>query len=113
MGNVVDLKEKFKEYFNEIESFGMRSERFYADIRMLCMTKKVKPEIMEAWVEAAFIAGCRAMAQDTIDTLRDYGTAVAGIDDPKYNITDAFDKAADSLMVYYTQVLDVAEKESK
>lgn len=110
MGNLVDLKEKFKEYFNEVEAFSLRSERFYADLRMWCMTDDPHPEHMAEWLEAAFIAGCRAMAQDTIDTLGDYATTLAGVDEPKYNITEAFDKTADSLMVYYTQALDAAEK---
>ena len=98
----IDLKEKFQQYFHELEGFGLRSERFYADMQ--------DAEAMTKWLEAAFVQGARTMAQDTVDTLRDYATAVAGIDDVWYTREKAFDASADNLMTYYTQILQVAEK---
>ena len=102
MGQVTDLKQKFEQYFYEQEGFGLRAERFYADM------DTGNAEQMRAWMEAAFLAGCRAMAQDSIDTLRDYATAMAGIDQVKHTAESAFDTAAENLMVYYTQILDDA-----
>ena len=106
--NNIDLKEKFQQYFHEQEGFGLRSERFYADIE----SQRLKEDsvLMKTWLEAAFIQGVRTAAQDTVDTLRDYATAVAGIDDVYYTRTKAFDVAADNLMVYYTQILQDIEK---
>jgi len=56
----IDLKKEFRKYFNELEGFGIRSEKFY-DER-----------------EAAYIAGARKMAEATLDPLNDYGCAVSG-----------------------------------
>lgn len=102
MGQVTDLKQKFEQYFYEQEGFGLRAERFYADM------DTGNAEQMRAWMEAAFLAGCRAMAQDSLDTLRDYATAVSGLDKVEFTSEKAFDMAAESLMVYYTQILDDA-----
>lgn len=103
----IDLKKKFEEYFHESEGFGLRSERFYADIES--QRHKEDYEVMTAWLEAAFIQGARSMAQDTVDTLRDYATAVVGIDDVWFTRTKAFDIAADNLMTYYSQILQDTE----
>ena len=46
------------------------------------------------------------MADDTLDTLGDYGTAVAGIDEPKYNATQCFDKARENLEDYFDRVIE-------
>lgn len=109
MGKAVDLKEKFKEYFHELEGYGLRSERFY-DLLNTCASKEVLAASMAQWLEAAFIRGARVMAQDTLHTLDDYGTAVAGVAAPLRNPTDCYDAARDSLMVYFTQVLQDAEQ---
>jgi len=45
------------------------------------------------------------MAQDTLDTLGDYGTSLAGINEVCYTRTQAFDIAADNLKMYYNIVL--------
>lgn len=87
----IDLKKEFRKYFNELEGFGIRSERFY-DER-----------------EAAYIAGARAMAQDTLDTLNDYACAVAGLEPELIKPEIVYDRAHSNLMVYYTKILDNAE----
>lgn len=87
----IDLKKEFRKYFNELEGFGIRSERFY-DER-----------------EAAFIAGARAMAQDTLDTLNDYACAVSGCKPEVIKPEEVYDRAHSNLMFYYTQILDEAE----
>jgi hypothetical protein len=101
----IDLKEKFQQYFHEPEGFGLRSERFYDSLD----AGGVQPALaasMKLWLEAAFIQGARTMAQDTVDTLRDYATSVAG-----FELSEkAFDASADNLMTYYTQILQDAEK---
>jgi len=107
--NNVDLKAKFQQYFHEQEGFGLRSERFYDSLDAFS-NKPALAASMKLWLETAFIQGARAMAQDTVDTLRDYAAAVAGIDEVCYNRTQAFDAAADNLMTYYTQILQDAEE---
>ena len=105
----IDLKEKFQQYFHEPEGFALRSERFYDSLDAGGMQPALAAS-MKLWLEAAFIQGARAMAQDTVDTLRDYATSVAGIDEACYNSTQAFDVSADNLMTYYTQVLQDVEE---
>jgi hypothetical protein len=108
MSKNIDLKEKFQQYFHEQERFGLRSERFYADIES---QRTIEDAIvLTKWLEAAFIQGARAMAQDTVDTLRDYATSVAGINEVCYTREQAFDASADNLMTYYTQILQDTEK---
>lgn len=82
MGQPLDLNESFVYWFNEHEHLE------YEDTKL------------------AFMAAAHIVAQDTIDTLRDYATACAGLE--KENITpeQIYDRAAASLMVYYTQVLN-------
>jgi hypothetical protein len=101
MGQVIDLKKKFLEYFNQTESFGLRSERFYEEYYN---SKSKDPERMVEWLEAAFMIGAQVMAHDTLATLSDYGTAMAGLDDKKYTSTDAFDIASENLEPYYTEI---------
>lgn len=49
-----DLDQKFEEYFHELEGFGLRSERFYDDVRT------ADPEIMTRWLRAAFEQGAKS-----------------------------------------------------
>lgn len=114
MGKTIDLKEQFLAYFNEQEGYGLRSERLHDDLIYIvwnpgCTSAK-RMEIVTKWMEAAYRQGARDMAQDTVDTLGDYATAVAGIDEVVYTREAAFDAAKDNLMVYYTQVLDEDQK---
>ena len=101
----IDLKAKFQDYFHDREGFALRSERFYDEFESGILREK---RIL-MWLEAAFIQGARTMAQDTLDTLGDYATSVAGIDDECLTITQAFDAAKANLMIYYTQILQDAE----
>ena len=59
--NNIDLKEKFQQYFHEQEGFGLRSERFYADIES--QVDSGDAVLMTKWLEAAFIQGAITMAQ--------------------------------------------------
>jgi hypothetical protein len=103
----MNLEKEFDKFFHEIENYCLRSERFYDDV-MVIRNSKREPlthynEIMEAWLQAAFNAGAKAMAEDTLGTLRDFGNAVAGIDKTR-NLTEGFDAAADNLVIYYNSI---------
>lgn len=91
MSKYIDLKEEFRKYFNELEGSGIRSERFYEER------------------ETAFIAGARAMAQDTLDTLDDFACATAGLELTLIKPETVYDRARHGLHVYYTIILDKAE----
>lgn len=105
MGQNIDLKAKFNEYFNELEGFSLRSERFYEEFESGIMRGG---RILE-WLEAAYMRGAQDMAQDTLDTLGDYAAAVAGIEEPRrfrFTPSECYDGVHQELMVYYTKVLD-------
>tara|TARA_R110000868_G_scaffold67757_1_gene200817 strand:+ start:540 stop:884 length:345 start_codon:yes stop_codon:yes gene_type:complete len=110
MGKNIELKEKFLEYFNEQEGFSLRSDRLYDDLSFMVFnpgcTSAKRMEIITKWMEAAYRQGARDMAQDTVNTLGDYATALAGIPEVVYTREEAYDAAKDNLMVYYTKVLD-------
>jgi hypothetical protein len=89
-------KEGFESYLTEIENYGMRYERLYAEFDVGMTHNR-----LEEWLWAAYKCGAQDMANDTLDTLRIYGTAVAGLNDKLYNATEAFDSSADNLEVYY------------
>lgn len=105
MGQNIDLNAKFKEYFDELEGYALRSERFYAEFEAGIMREK---RILQ-WMEAAYIAGARTMAQDTLDTLNDYACAVSGCKPEVMKPEEVYDRAHSNLMVYYTKILDNAE----
>ena len=102
MGACIKLNDEFAKYFHENEGFALRSERFYNDMI------NADPAVLVKWIKAAYMAGARRAAQDAVDTLYDYGAALAGIDTVKYTPSDAYDTAADDLMVYFTKALDDA-----
>ena len=105
MPGIINLEQTFERWFNEIERFSYRSERFYWDFG---------PEnfaILKECLKSAYLQGCRDTAQDACDTLRDYATALCGIEE-KITRTEGYDSASDSLMVYFTEVLDNTEKEN-
>lgn len=94
-----NLKDKFQDYLNEIEGFSLRSERFAEDVEV---GDRVQ---LQKWLEAAFMQGARVLAQDTLETLQDYGTAVAGLNEPVSTPTRSYDAVAENLTAYYATVL--------
>ena len=106
MGQNIDLKQEFDDWLD----VDLLDEDLINIINNPLMTSTKRMEIMTEWLRSAYLAGARTLAQDSLDTLRDYGTAVAGCPEPRRNPTECYDAAADSLMVYYTQILDQAEK---
>lgn len=55
MNGKFDLEKSFNEWFNEVEAFGLRSERFYDE----CDPPN---ELFEKWLKAAYEQGAKAMA---------------------------------------------------
>ena len=91
----INLKQEFQEYFNEQESFSLRSERFFEEYS----SGQMNQQRMMQWLEAAFIRGARTISQNTIDILRQSShNEVSGV-------------VADNIMVHYTKVLQDEEDE--
>lgn len=102
MSEIINLEDEFNSWFNEIESFGLRSERFYHELNCYC-TREIKSDLMLDWLKAAYMHGIKTAAQDSVDTLRDYSTAMYGV---KYAVPAdlAFDDSANNLQVYWNNI---------
>ena len=101
MNKTFDAHEKFKEYFNELEGFGLRSERFYNE----CEAGMLREKRIIEWLKAAYMQGAQDMAQDTLDTLGDYACAVSGCKPEVLKPEEVYDRVQYNLQHYYTQVL--------
>ena len=100
MGKVTDFNEKFEEYFHELEGFGLRSERFFED-----MENSKDSGIFIDWLKAAYWSGVRDAAKDAVETLDDYGTALAGCIGEK-TLEESYTDAAKSLAEYFEEILE-------
>lgn len=107
------LREKFKEYLNELEGFSFRSERLYDDLVWITQnptcTSSKRMEIIVKWLEASYIAGAREMAQNSVDTLNVFSKMWENYNEVTYTREAAYEEARKALMGYYTKVLDEAE----
>lgn len=102
--SIIDLDEKFMNWFHERESYHLRSERFYDDVNV--QSAESRANIMTSWLRAAYIYGVAVAAQDSVDTLNQYGTSVAGVTEPLCNLTECYDRSAGNLLAYWDDVLD-------
>jgi hypothetical protein len=60
--------------------------------------------------KAAYKEGAAKMGRDLYLTLLDYATAMSGIEDTKYNSSEAFEMAAQNILNYVESVVKQAEK---
>ncbi len=106
---IKNYNQSFNEWFNELEGYSLRSERFLDSLDAFT-SKEALAKSMILWLKAAYDQGCRDAAQDSIDTLRQFGTVVSGLDE-KLTRTEGYDTSAQNLMVYFTHVLNSNEKD--
>lgn len=106
MSEIINLEDEFNSWFNEIESFGLRSERFYQELNLYC-TRENQAELMLSWLKVAYLHGVKTAAQDSVKTLVEYSTAVEGVDSycKDYTMSGAFYTVAENLDVYWQDVL--------
>lgn len=97
MPEIINLEDEFNSWFNEIETYCLRSERFYEELPSMTSHE------MLGWLKAAYLHGIKTAAQDSVDTLRDYSTAMYGV---KYVVPAdlAFDDSANNLQVYWNNI---------
>lgn len=86
----MEIKESFNKWFYE-NPYGLTGTRaeYVTAINLIPM------------IRAAYEQGALDMAKDTIDTLGDYGTAVAGCPEVLITPTQKYDDVAKSLYAYY------------
>ena len=82
-----------------------------ASTRGMWMGDNPTEKFIHSMVEAAFLEGCRWMAQETVDTLGDYACAVEGLEAELITPAKKYDDAQQGLMVYFAKVLDDMELE--
>lgn len=78
MPKIINLEDEFNSWFNESEVLSLK---------------------------AAYLHGIKTAARDSVDTLRDYSVSLEGCTDYEYYPYQAYDSAAESLDVYWTDVL--------
>lgn len=102
MSEIINLEDSFENWFHEVESSGLKSERFYEEINHY-HTREAQAELILTWLKAAYLHGIKTAAQDSVDTLRDYSTAMYGV---KYAVPAdlAFDDSANNLQVYWNNI---------
>ena len=105
MSKILDVDEKFNEYFHESEGYSLRSERFYASLDAFT-SKQALAASMVLWLRAAYEQGAKTGARDACNTLDDYATACAGLTAKTYTSEQAFDVARENLEAYYTGIFD-------
>ena len=100
MPKELDLTESFDQWFykDKYSAYGGSRAEYVTTSYDATMAK------------AAYKEGAAKMGRDLYETLLGYGTAMAGIEDTKYNYTEAFDMAAQNLLVYVESVIKQAEK---
>ena len=105
MSEIIDLDERFNDWFFEEEGFaGHRSGRFYDTID-LYEDKTQRYEYLVKWLKAAYLHGIHVASQDSVETLYDYATACAGLEAKLTTATEDYDSAAASLASYWCDVL--------
>ena len=98
MPEIINLEDEFNSWFNEIETYCLRSERFYEELPSMTSHQ------MLDWLKAAYMQGAKIAAQDSVDTLRDYSTSLVGIGGFTYNPDEAYSACAVSLDCYWQDV---------
>lgn len=104
MPEVTDYEEEFNAWFHENDGFILRSERLYIDLNKF-RTREAQAASMVLWLQAAYKQGAKDAAQDAAGTLRQYATALSGVEPEMVTPEQQYDKAADSLDVYFKDVL--------
>lgn len=66
------------------------------------------PQNRDYWMRQAFMAGARSVAQNSTNVLADWACAVEGLEPEMLEPCEVYDRARESLFVYYTKTLDKA-----
>lgn len=93
-----DLDKAFDEFYDGAEGFRLRSERAVAELESNPSAGNIR-----TWMHAAFIAGAKTMAYNTVDTLQQYAASSPGRLS-RYSQTDALDMAAEKLAEHYQEL---------
>lgn len=105
MSQIIDLDKRFDDWFNELEAFGLRSERFFDSLDQFKSKEGLQANLI-LWLKAAYLHGVRVAAEDSVEALLDYATACAGLE-PKFStLEEAYDHSAEELNAYWSNVLD-------
>lgn len=104
MSQVIDLDKCFDDWFNELEVFGLRSERFFDSLDQFKSKEGLQANLI-IWLKAAYLHGVQVAAQDSVETLLDYATACAGLEPKLSTLEEDYDRSAKELNIYWCDVL--------
>jgi hypothetical protein len=104
LSKVTDFEQKFNEWFNEQEGFGLRSERFYTSINHF-RGNEAQAEYLVRWLQAAYKQGAIDAAAESVNTLLQCSTACARLEAELITPAEKYEHAAFSLISYFKDVL--------
>ena len=70
MNKQFDVESAFNQYFNKVESYGLRSERFFEDVKYAFV--KDNPKALIEWMKASFVMGARAAAKECVEVVKQH-----------------------------------------
>ena len=71
MNKQFDVESAFNQYFNKVESYGLRSERFFEDVKYAFV--KDNPKALIEWMKASFVMGAKAAAIECLTICEELG----------------------------------------
>ena len=104
MSQIIDLDKHFDDWFNELEVFGLRSERFFDSLDQFKSKEGLQSNLI-LWLKAAYLHGVRVAAKDSVEALLDYATACAGLEPKLSTLEEDYDRSAEELNTYWCDVL--------
>jgi len=100
---VTDYNDAFNEWY-----IGGKTDDALYEILVQYKARKTQVELLKEMLKQAYTLGLNTAAQDSLDTLRQYATACAGLPARVITAEEMYDTAAQNLMVYFSGVLNDA-----
>lgn len=105
MKNEFNLDREFIKWFYEEEFPEIGSNR----AQVFSYGNVGHTDVKDYWMRQAFMAGARAMSQETTDVLADWACAVEGLEPEMLEPCEVFDRARENIFIYNARLLDKAD----
>jgi hypothetical protein len=102
---ITDYNDAFTDWY-----IGGKTDDALYEILVQYKTRERQVELLKEMLKQAYTLGLNTAAQDSLDTLRQYATACAGLPARVITAEEMYDTAAQNLMVYFTKTLDNFER---
>jgi hydroxypyruvate isomerase len=105
ISEITNFDSKFYDWFGELDNETLRCEKLYHDLSLYRTNEQQAAKVVQ-WLKAAYDQGVRDAAQDSVDTLRQYATALAGIRVEESDFSEIYDHCAVNLASYWHETLN-------